>query len=288
MTNSTGYHTHFDLPGICTDAPQPVPGLHPYDASILNAGDLCSIMAATDGASSWCMHFGSTRLVYEGPELSEWLHSMPPETPVYAEHLHPSDLPAWQRPQDMWLLRIDARTGEVSIDAQPGDPWGWQHLTGGADAPDPDDPMLPQARSAALQAAIARRAARTMDDHAALNQARPIAEAAALEHLRTFGPDHGRTHLLHWTTEALDRAYGRARIDRAGVGLDDPEVPGTYGAFYRLGFPPPTHQEMADHILRSHGRSLRQRAARALRRILSVPDTRWLPLEPRAANTATS
>ena len=68
--------------------------------------------------------------------------------------------------------------------------------------------------------------------------------------------------------------------------MDDPEVPSAYDDFYRLGFPPPTHQEMADHIIRAHGRTLRQRAARALRRALGIPDTRWLPLEPAAINTA--
>ena len=95
MTNSTGYHTHFDLPGICTEAPQPVPGLHPYDAPTLNAGALRDIMAADEGgAAFWCMHFGSTPLVYQGPELEEWLHSIPSDTPVYAEHLHPSGNPA--------------------------------------------------------------------------------------------------------------------------------------------------------------------------------------------------
>ena len=159
--------------------------------------------------------------------------------PVYAEHLHALSSNAWLRPRDMWLLRIDARTGEVSADSGPGDPWSWQHLTGGAEAPDPGDPLLPRARSAALQAAIARRAGRKLDNRA-----------------------------------ALDRAYGRARIARAGVHLHAPEIPSAYDDFYRLGFPPPTHQEMADHILRSRGRTLRQRAAQALRRLLGIPDAR--------------
>lgn len=74
---------------------------------------------------------------------------MPPETPVYTEHQHATANPAWRRSQDMWLLRIDPRAGEVSTDSQPSDPRNWHHLTGGADTPDTDDPLLTRARSAA-------------------------------------------------------------------------------------------------------------------------------------------
>ena len=186
----------------------------------------------------------------------------------------------------MWLLRIDARTGEVSACSEPGDTWGWHHITGGADAPDPDNPLLPQARSAALEAIITRRGDRQLTDRHALDRARPVAEAAALDYLSITGAHADRRTAVLRATEALDQAYNLARIARAGLAVDDTSVPGTYDDFYRLGFPPPSYQEMADHILRAHGRTPAQRAARMLRRALGIPDTRWVPLDPGALNTA--
>ena len=137
-----------------------------------------------------------------------------------------------------------------------------------------------------MEAVITRGDVRSLSDRRALDQARPVAAAAALDYLDVAGEHADRRTAVARATEALDRAYNRARIARAGVALDDPEVPGTYNDFYRLGFPPPTHQEMADHIIRAHGRKPLQRAARMLRRVLRIPDTRWLPLEPGAVNTA--
>ena len=276
MTTTTGLHTHFDLPGICTDAPHPVPGLDHMNIPKLTAGDMLRILTAEDaaGAASWCLHYASTRLSYQGTELRQWAESMEPGCPVYAEHLHPTGRPVWQRPQDLWLLRIDARTGEVSATHEPGDTWAWHHITGGADAPDPAHPLYPQARSAAVEAVITRAGHRSLSDRRALDQARPVAAAAALDYLDAASEYADRRTAVTRATEALDRAYNRARIARAGVDLDAPEVPGTYDDFYRMGFPPPTHQEMADHILRTHGRTPLQRAARMLRRVLRIPDTR--------------
>ena len=216
------------------------------------------------------MDYGSACPVYDGPELREWLHAAP----------------ARQRPQDLWLLRVDARSGEVSTTHEPSDTWDWHHITGGADAPDPAHPLYPRARSAAMEAAITRGDHRSLSDRHALAQARSVAAAAALDYLDAAGPHADRRTAVARATEALDRAYNRARIASAGVDLDDPAVPGTYDDFYRMGFSPPTHQEMADHIIRAHGRTPAQRAARMLRRVLSIPDTRWLPLEPGAVNTA--
>lgn len=288
MTTATGLYTHFDLPGICTDGPHPVPGLHYYDAPTLNASDLLEMIDAAPGAASWCMHYGSTRLIYDGPEILEWLRSMTPDTPVYAEHLHPVAADTPQRPQDMWLLRIDARTGHASPDGlaeDPGaSPWDCSHLTGGNGVPNPDHPLFGKARSAALEAVITRRDSRDLSDGRALAQAMPTTVAAALQYLESYGADSDRNSLVARTTEALDRAYGRAVIARAGVDLEQQPKPGTYGYFYRMGFPPPTHQEMALHIAQAHGKTPFRRAARILRKLLGLRSSRWTPLPAEASD----
>ena len=295
MPTTTGHLTHFDLPGICTDGQQPVPGLHPYDAPHLYAGD---VQGAIDGRpdETWCVHYGSTRTVLTTAELDDWTEDMEPELPLYFDHLHtvPNGTP--QRPQDLWLLRNDARTGAVSADSGDFQPWQTAQLTtcdGRDEDGQPlhsaaqDDPELRRrALSAALEATKQGRQSGKIRDRTALAEAVATAEAAAVAHLQMFGTEAAPEHLATWTSEALDRAYGLARIHHASADLDDPEVPSSYQDFYRLGFPPPTHQEMADHIVRNHGRRPLGRIARALRRLLGVPAAPWQPLPPTALRTA--
>ena len=50
-------------------------------------------------------------------------------------------------------------------------------------------------------------------------------------------------------TETIDRAYNRQRIQLAGINLDQHPHLNHYQAFYNMGMPPPSHQEMADVII---------------------------------------
>ena len=53
--------------------------------------------------------------------------------------------------------------------------------------------------------------------------------------------------------EVFDRAYGLARIKRAGVDLDAHDEYRYLQAFYELGVKPPTHEEAADIIIGMFG-----------------------------------
>ena len=90
---------------------------------------------------------------------------------------------------------------------------------------------------------------------------------------------HGRA------AETLDRAYGLARIARAGINIRlHPQVR-SYQFFYNQGFPPPTHQDMADHIIRTLSPSLSHRIARTLRRLLGRKDSPIAGLHPAPVQT---
>ena len=67
-------------------------------------------------------------------------------------------------------------------------------------------------------------------------------------------PPNARHHVPAATaaeraTETLDRACNRKRIHLAGIDLDQHPHLKKYQAFYNMGMPPPSHQEMADVII---------------------------------------
>ena len=99
----------------------------------------------------------------------------------------------------------------------------------------------------------------------------PEIESAAANMLRT----PGQPLLRGYISEALDRAYNRARMTQARIDIHKADLHHlrSYNHFHHLGFPPPSHQDMADYIIRRHGRRITDRIRRIARRMLRRPDS---------------
>ena len=69
----------------------------------------------------------------------------------------------------------------------------------------------------------------------------------------TTAAGHNREHAVSTAgaraCEAFDRAFHLARISAAGINLDDHPEYRSYQIFFDLKMPPPTHAQMADHII---------------------------------------
>ena len=124
---------------------------------------------------------------------------------------------------------------------------------------------------------------RDLSNHRALAAAMPEVESAA-DMLRTPGRPFTRGYI----SEALDRAYNRARMTQAGIDIprDDLHHLRSYNHFHHLGFPPPSHQDMADYIIRRHGRRITDRARRIARRMLRRPDSPLQGQDPGTDNVS--
>ena len=85
------------------------------------------------------------------------------------------------------------------------------------------------------------------------------ARETALEVLRGFFVQAGSRWELSGTMaklrhqEGFERAYGRERIRLAGVDIDAHPEWKSIQPFFEMGWKPPTHAEMADHIIGALG-----------------------------------
>ena len=178
---------------------------------------------------------------------------------VYADFIHPVPEHVRPAPAHHWLVTVNARTGAVSADyTGPDDDHVWSTIHPGTNHPDGPAPITGAAQDLAQQVIKDRSTDRNFSNQLALSIALPETEATAANCLRDPNPDMAHAT----TTEALDRAYNRARMTLAGININSDELTHLrlYNHFYQLGFSPPTHQQMADHIIRS----LRPNTARRL------------------------
>ena len=112
-----------------------------------------------------------------------------------------------------------------------------------------------------------RRTVRRLHDCGALEAARKpttdvVRSLLAAEMLKGRPLESALSIAMLRGTEALDRAYGYERIRKAGIDLDCHPEFRSYQAFYDLDMPPPTHQEMADCIIRLFASSVADCARR--------------------------
>ena len=268
MPTATGYYTHHDIPGICTFGDTPVPGLHPYDSTTLTSGQLRTRLQ--EQHPRWCVHFGSTRTVMDHDEATAWA-SDDDDQLLYVELMHPVNPDAPQRPSDLWLLTVDAQSGELRCDDEPNDRvWDTENL--GNTWGNESHPLWAEAKDVAREIADRRSADRDLSDHRALETALHTVTSGVTQLLQDGWqdgetPKERRDFAIARGTEILDRAYNRARILQAGVKPGEMESLESYQVFHRMGWMPPTHEEMADHIIAVHGRRLRHRIGRVIDRL---------------------
>ena len=160
--------------------------------------------------------------------------------------------------QDMWETLRDPRTGQVMAANHREDVWDITRFTEpvspGEMAPDEEE-----IRGTARAMAAARLKDLPSGDREAAREAVPAAENALIQHAarqHALGQSWDDTPWIGQARaqEAFDRAYGRARMRRAGVDIDQLSRWRSYQAFFELGIPPPSHEEMADHMIRNFGK----------------------------------
>ena len=255
---ATGEFTHFDIPGICTHGPAPVPGQDLYGSTMITAAQL---MEMSNENSTYCLHFGATRTIHPGWDLAAWAREPQYGPTLFINHLHEVPANTEQRTEDLWMRTVDPITGQISVDDHLESVWNTATLAG--PTPAADHPLRDEARRLTAQAFNERREERNLTEEAALEEALQLAEDGAVNSLsrehQEFAPEDGTGPVLgreHFTLmrvkELIDRAYNRARIRIAGVDLDNLTVGHKFGDFFALGMAPPTHEEMADHIIRTH------------------------------------
>ena len=190
MATRTGLQTHHDLPGICTFGPVPIPGLHFYDSKTLTSAQLRSQLARQGTGATYCVH--SLRHILTGQQFLDWNQHEPDDQLIYVELLHTVDDDTPQRTQDLWLLRVDPKTGSVSPHNNDEDVWDLDSLIN----PDPQDTVFNDPIPHHEAMAIAREALGIHSDHRdfsdarALEQAMPAVAAAVTNFLvhRSTGP----------------------------------------------------------------------------------------------------
>ena len=213
ITTRTGCRAHRDIPGICT-------------------------------------RFGSTRRLNSGRTPLDMTNSQSDDPTLYIESVHEVHALTPQRNQEPWMRHVNALTGAVTVDDYPGSIWATDELAGPPTprrrANDPTDMLVDELVNTTLEL---RAADRDFSDCRALATALPTVRQCVANQL-ILHPDDTPDLALHPATEVLDRAYNSARVQRAGIPFDDHPQLHRYQYFHDLDLPPPTHQQMADHIVR--------------------------------------
>ena len=194
-----------------------MPGLHPHNADPLTAGQLRAAVTGQPNAS-FCLHYHSTRSTLTAEDITNWVDQSTGDNndPVYVDTVHPVPGDTPQRPQDLWIAIVNARTRAVTTDHATDDVVLWDQLHGHDGHPGGPAPITDEARTLTRQVITDRSAAPDFSNGRALAQALPQVEAAADHALRRSPPEFA----LAQTSEALDRAYNRARIVQAGLDVN--------------------------------------------------------------------
>ena len=166
--------------------------------------------------------------------------------------------------KDLWDVQRDPATGRtiVSGDDQVWDITRFTQKTNLQLTPE-EEGQLRQAADSICQMRLDQLG---YDDPEITGLTLPVAENALLqmeETMRAQGRDWSQnaTVAVMRVYEATDRAYGRERMLRAGVNIDDHPEWNSYQAFFDLGLPPPTHRDMADYLIANLGDAPAQGAA---------------------------
>ena len=159
-------------------------------------------------------------------------------------------------PREMWSTFTDPGSSRTLVENHYFNPWDLDSLmedepdlSQGPLALDPED-----ARSVAEKLVEHRAAERDCSDPSALEDGRRAAQRVIeLSYPANIQAGRKETAALMLAIdraqEAFDRAYCRARLENHGIDIDQHPRFHTYQYFYDLGMPPPTHEQMTDHII---------------------------------------
>ena len=160
--------------------------------------------------------------------------------------------------RDMWETIRNARTRRVMVANHLEDVWDITRFTEPV-SPEEMPPDAGKVREAARTMADGKLRDLPSGDREAAEEAAAVAENAFIQYAarqHALGQRWEDDPWIGWARaqEAFDRAYGRARMRKAGVDIDQLPRWRSYQAFFELGVPPPSHEEMADHMIRNFGK----------------------------------
>ncbi len=169
----------------------------------------------------------------------------------------------FQQPNsDLWETYRDRKTRKLMVTNHDEDVWETDKFTRHwATAEEARNfPMEDRSAEGLAEDLTARRGEqRDLSDARALQTAKEAAKATiklafAVNMTQGMEPKTAITWAVGTATEALDRAYGRERMRNHGIDIADHPELNTYQYFFDLGWAPPTHEQMADYIIREYGR----------------------------------
>ena len=218
---------------------------------------------------TYCVHFSSIREILDTQTLENRINSYPEGSRLHIEYFHEVAAGTPQDPRNLWLRKMDTDTDEVTITNPEEDPWDTDillFLPNGATPVNGEPSMMDIHTSMVIGMVIGARALeRDFSDQAALDRCKEDVHASItcglgrVEAARGLDPEtkHHLTmaQLKGMPIEMLDRKYNLYRMEHRGVNLDDYPQYQTYQTFYEMGIAPPTHQEMADIIIKRVGYS---------------------------------
>ena len=201
---------------------------------------------------------GYIKTVSKGRELLETLHRRVTNQSctfvISVEEVPPDYEPD---PQDLWTTYTHPETGKTIVDNLHYDPWDLTFFSEETEVLDElkYELLSDQDGDNITNHLIEHRSKeRRCTDKDALLRARPIMKQTLLNSYASLymtGSSHNVCMEMSAlkAVEAFDRAYGLARIEKAGINLEQHPELRSYQYFFELGIAPPTHEEMADHII---------------------------------------
>ena len=247
------------IPGMCDQGP-PSYEITPEE-NLLNLREVRELIRDRDALH--CVHHGTIREVLTGRETlyKAELSVETADEKTHLEHIHEVPEGTLQINQNLWNRRIDAETGRVLVrENEDESVWGIGYFL----LPRKNGTVDPMTREEISEIAdeilVERSRKRDFSNKQAL--------AAAMELVRTVilinqcaiheeswledtdDPEWEAEHTVKARAlETLDIVYNYNRIVMAGIDLEQHPEYHSYQPFYELGWKPPSHQRMADHII---------------------------------------
>ena len=251
-----------NLPSICTKG-QPDDPEKRVRERVMTAAEMMPKLRKT---GRYCVHHGSTRKILTGTKLLNALSWMNPDSTAQCDFVHLAPKGAKQRNEDLWFRRLDEDSGQVRVESDDISIWHADEMREPRVPIDTPERMQAYLRSEQYQekmdTELRLHLAVTLYSCLALLKGRPMhmpeATEAATRAARAVLYNSGRLTddaktIPQRFKNAFERAYHRTTIELAGVDLNQHPWCHGYQAFYDLGWPPPSRQEMAEFIITTLG-----------------------------------
>ena len=249
---------------MCADGPPSYSELETRETDRFRQRD---VLSRVEEGKTYCAHFSSIREILTSQELKEKIRPYPEGARVRIDHFHQVPAGTRQDPRNLWLRQMNPNTGSVTITNTEEDPWDIDILLF---LPDDASPVNPGSTMMEIYTAMViadRSRDRDFSDQPAMDRSKEDAKTAisyVLGRVEAASPpclDEERKHQIIMTqlrgtpVEMLDRSYNLHRLTNHGIDLKQYPQYRTYETFYEMAIAPPSHQEMADIIIRNVGHS---------------------------------